>query len=80
MGRFVGRAFRESFLHGAYLGGATLVGAHLANAILEDAHLEGVDLSNTLGLEGKQLDRAHGDATTMLPQGLPRPAHWTANK
>jgi hypothetical protein len=66
---------KTSFLQ-ACLGGAILSGGNLEGAYLKEAHLEGVDLSATLGLEQAQLNEAHGDATTMLPQGLTRPVHW----
>jgi uncharacterized protein YjbI with pentapeptide repeats len=41
-------------------------GAHLEGADLSGAHLEGVN----------DLDKAMGNARTVLPDGFQRPAHW----
>ena len=73
-------------LRGASLRGARLIAADLhsadlsladvSGADLRNADLRGADLSRTLFLTQSQLDAARGDATTRLPAGLQRPAHW----
>jgi hypothetical protein len=64
-------------LEGAHLGGTNLRKAHLADAYLYMAHLDGADLSEARGLTQPQIDQAHGDAATRLPEGLTQPAHWS---
>jgi hypothetical protein len=63
-------------LSGAHLEWANLRDAHLEWANLRDAHLEGADLRSALGVSADQLLDAHGDAATLLPEGIARPAHW----
>ena len=53
-------------------------GAHLEGANLCEAHLEGADLRAADGLTQAQIEAAYGDAATQLPEGLTRPARWTA--
>jgi uncharacterized protein YjbI with pentapeptide repeats len=65
-------------LTGAYLGKANLTGAYLGGADLTGAGLGGADLIGVKGLTQEQLDTARGGATTRLPDGLRRPAEWTA--
>jgi hypothetical protein len=73
----------------AHLEGANLIGAHLEGAFLSGAHLEGARFSPprtfgadsrvvlaATGLSESQLRHAHGDAATILPEGVARPAHW----
>ena len=60
-------------LSGARLYEADLSGAHLEGADLSGAILDGVDLRKANGLTQAQLDTAHGDANTQLPDGLRRP-------
>ncbi len=49
---------------------------------LEKANLKGVDLSwepfggRTSGLTQEQIEWAHGNPGTKLPEGLTHPAHW----
>jgi hypothetical protein len=38
------------------------------------------DLTKTLGLTQAQLDTAHGDLATQLPDGLQRPTRWRAEE
>ena len=57
-------------LYGADLRGAWLWKAHLHDAILEEAHLEGADLTAAEGLTWEQLQQAHLDKTTKLPDYL----------
>ncbi|MGN7291787.1 pentapeptide repeat-containing protein [Rhizobium sp. SAFR-030] len=46
------------------------------DAFLFLTRIEGVDLSQASGLEQEQLGLACGDAATVLPPGLTRPANW----
>jgi hypothetical protein len=86
-----GADFRYAHLHGAnlmyahlevtnfdraHLEGA-IVAANLQGSYLTNAHLEGADLSRAEGLTQPQIDGAFGDAKTLLPEGLTRPANWT---
>ncbi|MFJ6616743.1 pentapeptide repeat-containing protein [Kitasatospora sp. NPDC091335] len=81
-----GARLRGADLHGANLRGALLVAADLSGADLRladlvgadlrDANLAGADLTTALFLTQAQLNAARGDATTRLPAGLTRPAHW----
>jgi hypothetical protein len=86
-----GATLNDAHLKGARLSGAHLEGAHLEWADLEraglhrahlngatltDAHLKGVDLRDAIGVTQAQIDLAYGDAYTLLPEGLTRPAHW----
>lgn len=83
----IGKDLREADLRGANLRGARLIGADLRRADLREAdligadlraaNLRGTDLSDALFVIQAQLDAAIGDATTRLPRGLRRPAHWT---
>jgi uncharacterized protein YjbI with pentapeptide repeats len=61
---------------GANLEGAYLNGANLGGASLDGANLRGADLSDTTGLTQDQLAVASGDAKTVLPRGVARPADW----
>jgi len=63
-------------LRGAHLEGARLYNAHLEGADLPLAHLEGADITDT-DVTQDQLDAASGDAKTLIPDHLTRPAHWT---
>lgn len=60
----------------ADLGGADLREADLIGADLRDADVRGADLTGALFLTQAQLNAARGDAATVLPAGLSRPAHW----
>ncbi|MFJ9776300.1 pentapeptide repeat-containing protein [Kitasatospora sp. NPDC101157] len=71
-----GANLRGALLVAADLSGADLRLADLIGADLRDADLAGADLSTALFLTQAQLDAARGDATTRLPAGLARPAHW----
>ncbi|PAX45859.1 pentapeptide repeat-containing protein, partial [Brunnivagina elsteri] len=61
----------------ANLSKANLVGANLAGTIFQDANLNGADLSRVENLEAQQIETALGDSTTILPDGLAIPSHWT---
>ena len=76
-GRDLGRAdLSTASLIGADLRGAGLQVADLLAADLRGAVLDGADLSGALYLTRTQVGSARGSATTRLPDGLPRPAHW----
>lgn len=77
-----GADLRAADLRGAYLVGADLRGADLRRADLLGADLRGADLSAAdldacLFLTQSQVQAARGDAATVLPSGLQRPAHWS---
>jgi hypothetical protein len=67
-------------LSGARLLKANLSRAHLARANLSGALLMGADLREALGLMQPQLDAAHGDRSTQLPEGLQRPDSWATGE
>ena len=74
---------REAHLEGANLERArleeaALYGVHLEGANLTGAHLEEANLHGVNGLKQHQLDDTSGNAETVLPEGLTRPAHWPA--
>ncbi|HEY8281196.1 MAG TPA: pentapeptide repeat-containing protein [Leifsonia sp.] len=71
-----GAEFRGALLIAADLRGADLSGADLIGADLRDADLSGADLHSAIYLTQPQLNAAAGDATTRIPPGLTRPAHW----
>ncbi|MFE2281169.1 pentapeptide repeat-containing protein [Streptomyces sp. NPDC059454] len=71
-----GASLRGALLVAADLGGADLRDADLIGADLRDADLGGADLTGALFLTQAQLDAARGDAATVLPPALSRPAHW----
>ena len=76
-GQDLGRAdLSTASLIGAELRGAGLQVADLLAADLRGAVLDGADLSGALYLTRTQVGSARGSATTRLPDGLPRPAHW----
>lgn len=66
---FAGADMTNSSWVGAYLGYANLSGARLDGAVFAGANLEGAR-----GLTQSQLDRACGDAETILPDGLRIPS------
>lgn len=65
-----------AYLIGASLRGADLRTADLLGADLRGADLAGADLTGALYLTRTQVGGTRGDATTVLPDGLGRPAHW----
>ena len=76
---------RRADLSTAYLIGASLRGADLSTADFLGADLRGADLADAdltdaLYLTRTQIGGAHGNATTLLPTGLPHPAHWLASR
>jgi uncharacterized protein YjbI with pentapeptide repeats len=90
-----GADLRGAHLNGANLSRAHLDGAclrfanlsrerldhvDLSLANLSEARLDGADLRRAEGLTQAQIDPAFGDVKTELPEGLTRPARWTAPK
>ncbi|GAA0366470.1 pentapeptide repeat-containing protein [Microbispora corallina] len=71
-----GADLRGSYLIAADLRGADLRSADLLGADLRNADLRGADLTGCLFLTQAQVNAARGDAATVLPPGLTRPAHW----
>ena len=65
-----GAYLEEAELYDTHLEGAFFLGAHLQGAKLSRAHLEGANLTNALGLTQDQIDLAHIDGTTLLPDNL----------
>jgi hypothetical protein len=84
----VGMRWRGVDLRGVTLRGALLLGADLRDADLRladllgadlrGADLSGADLSSSLFVTPMQVAAARGDATTRLPERVPRPPHWAA--
>lgn len=74
---FKGANFRGAYLIAADLKHADLRGADFIGADLRDADLRGADLRDSIFLTQVQINGAKGDAHTLLPGGLLRPAHWT---
>lgn len=71
-----GADLRGAYLIAADLSGADLRVADLIGVDLRDADLSGADLTGCLFLTQAQLDSAKGDAGTLVPRSLTRPAHW----
>ncbi|MFJ5559249.1 pentapeptide repeat-containing protein [Streptomyces sp. NPDC093250] len=71
-----GASLRGALLVAADLSGADLRDADLIGADLRDADLCGADLTGALFLTQAQVNAARGDAATVLPSALERPAHW----
>ncbi|MDH2430580.1 pentapeptide repeat-containing protein [Sphaerisporangium sp. TRM90804] len=76
-----GAGLRGANLRGAHLIAADLTGADLRTADLigadlRDTALGGADLTGSIFLTQAQLNAARGDAATLLPPALARPAHW----
>ncbi|MGE5569910.1 MAG: pentapeptide repeat-containing protein [Rhodospirillales bacterium] len=66
-----------AWLAGANLAAADLNGADLSGASLAGADLSDADLSGGLSLTQAQINEAHGNDGTRLPEGLRRPERWT---
>ncbi len=78
--------FRGAKMQGANLGGARMQGANLGGARMQstdmrEASIRGsslisVDFTDS-NITQDQLDSAFGDASTILPEGLTAPDHWS---
>ncbi len=68
---------RGSVLIGADLRGADLGDADVLGADLRGARVSGADLGSALFLTQFQVNAAHGDKATVLPDALDRPGHWS---
>ncbi len=68
---------REVNLREADLEKADLREARLKGADLREADLREADLREAKNLTQEQINAAHGDETTKLPDNLQRPAHWS---
>lgn len=75
-GSLRGANLRGALLLGADLRGADLDLADVTGADLRSADVRGTDLRRVLFLSQQQVAAARGDALTMLPPRLDRPAHW----
>lgn len=73
-------SLRGAYLIAADLSGADLRHADLIGADLRDTNLSGADLRECLFLTQAQLHAAKGDLSTILPESLKYPEHWTADK
>ncbi|MFC4565708.1 pentapeptide repeat-containing protein [Nocardiopsis mangrovi] len=73
-----GADLRGAYLIAADLRGADLTRTDLIGADLRDADLSGADLTGCVFLTQPQVESAKGDARTVLPPALARPAHWPA--
>lgn len=71
-----GACLRGSSLLAADLTGARLTRCDLLGVDLRDADLSGADLREAIFLTQMQVNSARGDASTLLPSGFERPAHW----
>lgn len=71
-----GAELRGSLLIGADLAGADLSWCDLLGADLRGANLAGARMGEALYLTQMQANSARGDASTVLPGDLERPAHW----
>jgi len=69
-------SLRSTLLIAADLRDQALGRADLLGADLRDADLRGADLGAALFLSQSQLNAAIGDAHTVIPRSLARPAHW----
>lgn len=71
-----GANLRGAYLIAADLRGADLRGTDVIGADMRDTDLRGANLTEALFLTQLQLNAAHGDITTRLPDTLTYPSHW----
>jgi len=62
----------------ANLSGADLRHASMTSTFLKKTDVRGADLSTAVGLTDSQINDAVGDALTILPANLTRPASWAS--
>ena len=60
----------------AKLDNAILAYVTIHDAVLSGARLNGADLSKTIGLTQKMLEKTFGDRSTILPKDLSYPEIW----
>jgi hypothetical protein len=77
---FVGANFEGASLLRTNLRGASFQQAHLTGAGFYEADLRGTDLWDADGLTQAALVHANGDALTLLPPYVERPASWPKEK
>lgn len=51
-------------------------GANLSSVDFQGANIEGTNFFESIGLTQEMIEKAHGDETTVLPEGLTQPSHW----
>lgn len=71
-----GARLQDADLRNAILANARLDGADLEGAVLDGADLRGADLSSVRNLEPAQIEKARGDAATLLPAKFTAPPSW----
>jgi hypothetical protein len=82
---FAGSDFREAYfgysdLRGAFFDNVeNLTKASFIGANLKETRFHGVDLTKVEDLTPDQIKQAVGNEHTLLPNGLTKPKHWTAN-
>ena len=65
----------SAWLAGVRFGMSSFFGANLDGAVIVSS-----DLSKSFMLEADQVAEAHGDSSTLLPEGVPRPNAWPAER
>lgn len=73
-GRFTNANFTGADMSKSSWVGAYLQGARMGGANLTDANFSGAEMSKASGLTQSQLNKACGDASTLLPRGLSIPS------
>lgn len=74
--RLKGAYFGKANLNRAYLIGADLDGVDLSGASLQGAYLYEADLTQAKNLELKEIELAHRDIHTLLPESIAQLAYW----
>lgn len=74
--RLKGAYFGKANLNRAYLIGADLDGVDLSGASLQGAYLYDADLTKAKNLELKEIESAHRDIHTLLPESIAQLAYW----
>ena len=74
--------FLNALLRGTQFVGANLSNAQFQYAFLQEVSLEGAllvkaDLSGARNLKSEVIEKAFGTLDTILPNGMPMPAHWS---
>ena len=71
-----GATIRGSIAIAADFSGARMTQCDVLGVDMRDANLSGADLDGAIYLTQMQVNSAHGDSRTVLPDGFERPAHW----